>query len=58
MIMKTYRIYVQNPKDGDYYYQGTKEGKLSDILQSCKEKYEGKKGYIRNYSETKILRKF
>lgn len=55
--MKTYRIYVQNPKDGNYYYQDTKEGKLSEILESCKEKYEGKKGYIRNYSETKILRR-
>lgn len=58
--MKHYRIYVQEPKTGDYHYQKTIFDTLTDVLDYCKREYSdsGYKGYISNDADTKVLRKF
>lgn len=54
--MKSYRIYVQN--NGVYYFTKTKEGKLSDVVNYCKEHYGEFGGYIKDENDNKILRRF
>lgn len=56
--MKHYRIYVEEPKTGDYHFQQTKFGTLTDVLDYCKRTYQGYKGEICNEADTKVLRRF
>lgn len=58
LIMKNYRIYVQDPQTGDYHYQSTKFNTLSAVLDYCKERYNNLRGYIKNASDTRRLRWF
>ena len=56
--MKHYRIYVEEPKTGDYHFQQVKFGTLTDVLDYCKRTYQGCKGEICNEADTKVLRRF
>lgn len=56
--MKHYRIYVEEPKTGDYHFQQTKFDTLTDVLDYCKRTYQGCKGEICNEADTKVLRRF
>lgn len=56
--MKNYRVYVQDPQTGDYYYQYTDFDTLSSVVSSCKERYKNLKGYITDAEDKRILRRF
>lgn len=54
--MKSYRIYVYN--EGVYNYQKSMHGKLSEVLEYCNNNLRQYGGYIKNYADNKILRRF
>lgn len=54
--MKSYRIYVCN--EGVYHYQKYVTGKLSDVLSYCKNVLGDYGGYIKDFADEKILRRF
>lgn len=56
--MKNYRVYVQDPQTGDYYYQYTDFDTLSSVVSYCKERYKNLKGYITDAEDKRILRRF
>lgn len=54
--MKSYRIYVYN--EGVYHYQKSMTAKLAEVLEYCNSYLSRYGGYIKNYADNRILRKF